>query len=774
MPVATYTLAAARSVRPWTMLARIEGIGTFTGQYVFCTALPDYSTALYFPIIEGWPSPVSERAPRNGGAPEVGSVTIDIVDHALTLSSILRPDRGATTAVGTAFNASATTLVMLVGSSLPASNGLIFVGGEAITYTTRTTDTLTGVVRGALGTTAISHAANELVYLSNPFLKSRRLSLYMGPIDGSSSSAELLIGDFRIDTCDLSSENYSTWTIGGPSQLRFLARRMGVYRPTAVRVAELVNGGNVLRVVPAVDLGIGTGLDSIRVWTTSDLTVWLQSEDGDRGGEIVRCSRDTLQSLTISSRGGLGTKQDEIERGDVFRQIQVSDPTYGDFRVSPGSNPSESRSAGTWNRSANWVDQLLCVMTSSAHPDDGLELVNHRGTGGTYDDATLSASARSNWSSLPVGYGIGIPANQIDLTSFVAVRARTPAIDFPASVIGLRPEPFIDFARQYLESIGAFITTSSGLISLALPRIPLTSETVTEWDDESILKVLSVSYDLDTKTSITYRLTGQRGSDQSITVRAADLGLLANRGLLSTDESDESIDVPALRTDTAGLNVFLVSTAAQKLATASKAAIRIRLLLDGSQWNFAGGSLVSVTHEDLPDLETGTRGWDEVICQILEKKGPYVDEDMGSVVEYELISYSPSQVSHRVAQAAIVVSSVVTGSDREVTVAVNRHTSPDVSVLSLPVSDETQFAAADVVQEYTRAGTAVGAARAVVSTGSGTVTIAGTTAPVVGNVLATATYANQVTAQRDRYVTLGGIGTRTLDGTVAAHRYSGR
>jgi hypothetical protein len=68
-----------------------------------------------------------------------------------------------TTTLNGTINASATTIVLTSGASFPASNGTIVIDTESITYTTRTVNTLTGVVRGANGTAAASHTSGATV-----------------------------------------------------------------------------------------------------------------------------------------------------------------------------------------------------------------------------------------------------------------------------------------------------------------------------------------------------------------------------------------------------------------------------------------------------------------------------------------------------------------------------------------------------------------------------------------------------------------------------------
>ena len=61
------------------------------------------------------------------------------------------------TTLNGAIDASTTTVVHTSAAACPATGGFITIGSEAIKYTGKSTNTLTGVTRGADGTTAASH-----------------------------------------------------------------------------------------------------------------------------------------------------------------------------------------------------------------------------------------------------------------------------------------------------------------------------------------------------------------------------------------------------------------------------------------------------------------------------------------------------------------------------------------------------------------------------------------------------------------------------------------
>lgn len=79
----------------------------------------------------------------------------------------------ATTTLDGDLSASATSVDVLDASALSAS-GRIWVGGECIVYSGKSTNTLTGCTRGALGTDAAPHDDASDVFASNPTIFGRR------------------------------------------------------------------------------------------------------------------------------------------------------------------------------------------------------------------------------------------------------------------------------------------------------------------------------------------------------------------------------------------------------------------------------------------------------------------------------------------------------------------------------------------------------------------------------------------------------------------------
>ena len=89
-----------------------------------------------------------------------------------TCDTQVTPYTGASTTLNGSINNSVTSIVLTSATSFPTS-GTILIDSEKITYTGKSTNTLTGCVRGALSTTAASHtnttAVTEFITTTNLF-----------------------------------------------------------------------------------------------------------------------------------------------------------------------------------------------------------------------------------------------------------------------------------------------------------------------------------------------------------------------------------------------------------------------------------------------------------------------------------------------------------------------------------------------------------------------------------------------------------------------------
>lgn len=747
--MATFATNIARRAARWVYLVQIEGIGDVDGLHTWSTGAPSYAAAdarfSRRDTIAALPKITHGRtASILGGMPEAGSATVELVDYADLITAAMRDDVPPNSVLASNLSASATSISLVDGSALPSGSFVWWCGAEAILIASRSSNTLTVATGGRawLGTAARSHAAGDNGYTTPPFVRTRLLSIYLAPYDAANDTEALSypVGTYRIDRIGIG-RGLGVWRLGGLSEERSLSRLVGGRPPFALRV-QSVSGTQQILWSP-VPSSVGAA-DYAQIATTlggwPDGATFLQVE---RTGEIVRGRANTSNRAPyVMERGVGGTKIDTIEGGDIIRPVLVMDDVYGSTRWSPGPTPSTNRSTGTWNVSAHAVDQLLCGLTSAAHSDDGLELLNY--------DATYG-----NWSSWPPGFGIGYRADRIDLASFLAVKARHPAFELPDVVIGAGERPtFGEWATtNMLEPFGWFLVVIGQLLTLVAPRLLLEGETPDDTlGPEDILEVGEVDRAMDVVAgAVTYKLRGEGDKAAPITVRASDYtALFGGRAQYTVEDDPLELELPGLRASRVGASALVARMAQRVLMRAVRAPWRVPLVIDGAHHTIAEGSVISITHPDLPNSNTGTRGWSSMLAQVTSASRVRLDKTRGLVRDVVVLAYPGMRVG-RIAPSAIISS--VTGTGPWVcTVAANRYTAADAAaVLELPDTDAEAFATTDVLKTIQRNGLDRTTGYTVTATGANTVTVSGSTAPLAGDVLVFADYAAATANQRTRF-----------------------
>lgn len=694
----SFAAAAARRDQRWVPIVTIEGIGDYAGQWKLCSEVPTYASgdATYKPWLREMPGILSESVDPVGGVAKSGELSFDVVDIDDAITAALRSDRAPTTELNGALTAGATSATVKDGSGITAGSSVIYIGAEAIRVVARSGNSLSTITRAWLGTDAAAHADTNPVLLSTPYLRSRRVRLYLTPGDGDSSTDETLMGTYHLDGIALSPD-LGSYQITARSQQSYLGRLV-CSTPRRYRVRGWTGS-------PALPVLILEKTDTVAPPRASNQD-WPGSDEWCRvGKEILRGNflggGTNIDHFQTTARGQAGTEPAEIKVGDVAAQVYVSDMgTHGSFRFSPGPSPSTSRASGTWTVSANWVDLMLALMTSSFDSADGLELTNYNGSG-TPD------AIRSNWSSLPIGVGAGIAVARIDVESFIKVRNRTMGYNFPALIIGDESMPLATLLeKHFLRPIGANLTISNDKLSLILRRSPLADEATTAVGNDSILADseegggsavmaprLSAQQDMALLiSSVVFNLTDADGTERKIIGLQGDsLGLYGPAAYYASDTRSLELDLPSARTDAGGVSAFVQNELVPRLLDLfGRPLWRVTFETDISLHGTYVGTVFAVSNAELPNTLLGTRGWTSVPCAITERT--LVLGEHGASFRWVVLGSGHLPRTGRIAPSAIITSVV----SNTATVAANRYTSTDASG-ELPSTDASAFTAGDIL-----------------------------------------------------------------------------
>ena len=137
-----------------------------------------------------------------------GSLTVTLIESGTVLSSLFSP-RSRRSAFLNADETAATTTINCSSTTPFASSGSVFIGGETITYATKTgggTPTLNTATRGAFGSEAQPHFGDATqgagVFMTPPNWMGRRVKLvgYFANDDGTTTTAlAQVLGTFRLE-----------------------------------------------------------------------------------------------------------------------------------------------------------------------------------------------------------------------------------------------------------------------------------------------------------------------------------------------------------------------------------------------------------------------------------------------------------------------------------------------------------------------------------------------------------------------------------------------
>ena len=689
----------ASSSRQWCLIARIEGVGRFLtiaeqdtdnvpdARYRFCSALPSYAGSTTEPadlwrpilgVLEGEAAAdlpdilAEELQPEGGIADRSASLRLVLNDAGDFLTSLLQVDTAPITSI-TVNTAAATILPMADADAAGRLNAgdLLFVDGECMRVVARPGSSgaaSINVRRAALDTDARPHVEGSQAYLASPFLKGRRVDLHVAPLDGGSVADERLAGRFVVD--DLSySDDLNAWIIDARAEVQAFASSLP--ETPSTRDAGWYPSQSVVSLPEA--------------YTRSD---WSAVHFyGKR--EIVR---GTLGSgghiLTVTARGVAGTDQSKDGNGEELitaRRVMVASRESSDFRYSPGASPSTDRSSGTWEQVADPVSILLCILTSSQDPADGLELTNYTG-------------ARGNYSSLPSGYGLGIRAADIDWDSFEAVRDRLPDVRLYNFALGkdtAQASKFID--DQILRPLQLHLIVNNGTLRLVKIRAPLAGQSLPAVNADAIL--LHEDGRLP-DASIRRDFTQQAKRVEY------EIGPNKVPAVAQVANPSRTRRVARIRVDGGTVNAGQLQVWQSFATSLARQAYRPRAVadvaIDASLWDVLVGDLVEITLPEAPDLQAGARGWTAHVAQCIYRE-IRADTSRGVYIQARFRVYNDGQLARRIAPAAWTTS--IAGTDA--TVRANRFTDSDSSS-GLPTSDVSAFTIGDVVKLANPDGSAAG------------------------------------------------------------------
>jgi len=679
--------------RSWLVWCEVEGVGTSEGIWRFSSA-PGWNldSDLWVPWLQRPVDLLSSTIDYIGGGSTTddGSVSFAVGDVADQLTDLLRIDADPISVVRTTMAEGDGSVALPVGHGFSLGD-VLWLGAEAVRIDQVPQSNFASVERGFLSTLAVPHEAGTPIFDHPPFLRQRVVRVFLAPLDGASDADAELVAEYVLDGLRFI-EEHTHWEFTATVREPFFSR-LTPSRPIDFQVNEVRTTSEDQLVsmfsepIPNLDpfFASGTGIPLPVAITKAD------EEDGEI--IVVQPTRTSLQTTRVEERGHADSEREEVEPGTYRRVLSAR---LGDFRRKNGIAVNRTDTVG--ETSDHPVDLLLHILTSSAVEGDGAYFAND-GPGAGVDD---------NFSTLPVGYGLGVPADRIDWDSFFEVRERTQGWSLPNFVWGrevMKAREALD--DMILRPFGLILTSEAGKIRLALPRLPLEGEATsfivgpaeiltTEVAEGQEVPAVEIERDLEAAvSSIQFSLGPQ---EREVRIDWSGLGRLFDpRSLYDLDSNAQSFEVVGASADDAD---FWEQLGIRRLWRSYRPPTVMTFDADVSLWNWRLDQSATLTLPGVVNPRTGRRGFENVIARLVERE-EVMDLEQGVFLRLT-VHIQPSARIGRIAPSAVITS--VAGA--VVDVEANRYTLSSSTLL--PDTDAEAFTAGDVVRLIDFDGTDLG------------------------------------------------------------------
>lgn len=730
----------------------IEGIGELVDGtptiYRFSSATPPWNENGYAwkPWVTDWPSQVEEIINPLGGVRSAGELAFNLLDGSeddrYKLTALFRDDAAYSSRLATAMSASTLQLetetgLWSVGDLIYLRNEVLSIGG--LDSTAGGIDTWV-VERGVLGTRPQAHPIHTKLFPTNFFIQGRRVRFYYGATEAPNDYREIESA-WVIDR--LGMDNFTTWTLRAISRETFLDRLLmrvrqwiGTPRRSASYMYLTVNGLIASNTV-LFDQQAGGNFATERV-TWDEL--WPEQHrffEVNHKEVILSHCRAATGSGTSPQLSEGGSRTEAARRGvahtgnestgaqpTLLTEVYVADADLrnrdglqvGSFRYAHDSAGavSEDRTDNNWIVDDNPVVITLCLMLSSATPEDALELVNHDGVW--------------NFSGLPPGVGIGVPVAEVNIDSFISVWERLRYLRSPNTVVGLQKEDesFTEWFEREFGWTRILLRIVDGLWTASLATIELENAASASGGPSSVgagtttidnTNILTIESDLAglrqplieigrftefAANSVAYKYRDRNGNEVTNTFTEDDFReVLGQSGTYGIDEKTITFEAPGLRIDDAQDTLMVMPFALSILLRVYrpiwKVIVKVPLSMDVQ---LTAGQVLNLTYALIP--KDGARGWTNEQV-VLHQKDTLISPD-GTYISIVLIGFDlPGRYGRISASGRINTVTDVGGGSFGIAIDANRYTETAVADTTIN-KDISAFQLAWIVKVYTRDG----------------------------------------------------------------------
>lgn len=286
------------------------------------------------------------------------------------------PCEGPATTLSAALTAGATT-VSLTDATNFAESGHAHVGTEAIAYTGKTGNDLTGCTRAALGTTAASHASGATVYALityTPIIRASAVEGLLVDLDVSVLEDVAVAGTAEVPSVGAS---YHDWLVGNYALIKDHS------------CPELLTADcSAAAIVRVADASAFTAGDHVLLHDNTPNVEWATIHNVDYHDNIIYLDAATAAAYTTAQSAFIAlaysTLSEGAELSAVDATITLADatglPTAGTVRIVGGASDEEVTYTGVAGNDLTGCGRGANDTTATAHADGSVVVLVQRGT----------------------------------------------------------------------------------------------------------------------------------------------------------------------------------------------------------------------------------------------------------------------------------------------------------------------------------------------------------------------------------------------------------
>lgn len=482
----------ARLRRHWHIEGRFSGLGLPLGDSAlatvandsrlrFCLSVPAWADAtdapeLWLPLLaRPLPALTGETGDYIGGLPRfTAGMSFTVADHRKQFSSLFKPDQLPMAALRVPMTEADTTIQP--GADFDGRSGeVVWVEGEAMRIDSVEEAGLEyGVTRGFHGTAVVAHGQGVDVYSRCARLLGNTIEFWAGPADGGQEDMHRLVSGSIASPLKLLEEGtlYEVPVTCDAGQR--LSRKSPLTKRQVVLTEPLFPDGTFVGTVssPVTSGELPEVQGFVLQWTGGQERSPLVYAQTDKG-EVVGLDRATNGRLRVTSRDllGVGGFDAALPAGSSLTQVFFGNS----WRHSPvDAGPLEGASAlddgSGFTDSTHVIDLFLTIATSPVN---------------AVDSVFTNPDVKGNWSVLP-GYGLGLRAEELDVSGMLALRDQHPDLVMDYALWGNDPRPAHEVLHEMLRAAGIRLHTVD-LVRMTMASLPLTSEELPVLDFSNVL-----------------------------------------------------------------------------------------------------------------------------------------------------------------------------------------------------------------------------------------------------------------------------------------------